>query len=142
VKSDAAVDMNTILNEGVRQKPDVNALATRSARKIAVMIWNYKDEDESGPPAPVALSVSGVPVDAKRILLHHYRIDQEHSNAFTAWKTMGSPEKPTTEQYAQLEAAGQLQALHSPRWIDQHNGAVEMEFALPLQGLSLVELSW
>ena len=31
---------------------------------------------------------------------------------------MGSPQQPTPEQYAQLERAGQLQTLESPRWID------------------------
>jgi xylan 1,4-beta-xylosidase len=72
----------------------------------------------------------------------HYRIDQTHSNAFTAWKAAGSPQNPTPEQKAALEAAGQLQLLGSPGWVAVNKGAVEMAFDLPLQGLSLVEFSW
>jgi len=51
--------------------------------------------------APVSVTVAGLPTD--RVLLQHYRIDQAHSNAWEAWKAMGSPQAPTAEQYAELE---------------------------------------
>ncbi len=73
--------------------------------------------------------------------MRHYRIDDTHSNAWTAWKKMGSPQSPTPEQYAALEAAGQLELLESPRWIEAKGGAA-MEFELPRQGVSLIQLSW
>jgi xylan 1,4-beta-xylosidase len=37
-----------------------------------------------------------------------YRIDEQQSNAFAAWKAMGSPQEPTGQQYEQLVAAGKL----------------------------------
>ena len=40
---------------------------------------------------------SGLP-DGRPALMH-YRIDNEHSNAYTAWKLMGSPQPPTPAQY-------------------------------------------
>ena len=49
-----------------------------------------------------------------KVLLQHYRIDNDHSNAYTVWKNMGSPQKPTPEQYAELKAAGQLELLILP----------------------------
>jgi xylan 1,4-beta-xylosidase len=52
----------------------------------------------AAPGAPLELSIAGVPATAKRVLLRHYRIDQEHSNAYTAWKSMGSPQNPSAEQ--------------------------------------------
>ena len=55
---------------------------------------------------------------------------------------MGSPQKPSPEQYARLEAAGQLELLESPRWVPAEKGAVRMEFSLPRQGVSLLRLSW
>ncbi len=48
VESSSHVSLDTILKEGVRGKPDVNALATRSAQEIAVMSWNYHDDDLTG----------------------------------------------------------------------------------------------
>src|SRR3954447_9587991 len=102
VESDGAVPLDSIISDGVRQKADVDALATRSDHSVSVMVWNYRDDDVSGPTVPVTLDISGLPSEGKRVLLRHYRIDSDHSNAYTVWKALGSPESPTPEQYAQL----------------------------------------
>jgi xylan 1,4-beta-xylosidase len=78
----------------------------------------------------------------KKVLLEHFRIDETHSNAFTAWKKMGSPQTPTDEQCAQLKAAGQLQLLSSPEWLGVMNGKVSVETAIPRQAVSLLRLEW
>jgi xylan 1,4-beta-xylosidase len=142
VESSGAVGVDTIVETGVRQKPDIDALATRSDRDIAVLTWNYHDDDVPGPAADVRVSLSGIPAAAQRVLLCHYRIDQDHSNAYTVWKQMGSPQNPTPEQYAKLEAAGQLQLLESPRWIISLGGRIDVTFVLPRQGVSLILLTW
>ena len=85
------------------------------SRDISVLAWNYHDDDVAGAAAKVRIAIAGVPNG--RMLLRHYRIDETHSNAWTAWKKMGSPQQPSAAQYAELEAAGQLQELESPRWI-------------------------
>jgi xylan 1,4-beta-xylosidase len=122
VESSSAVSLATILKEGVRGQPDVNALATRAEREMAAMIWNYHDDYLPAPDSPVHLTVGGLPPSVKRVLVRHYRIDEEHSNAYTLWKKMGSPQNPTPEQYAQLEAAGQLALLTSPEWVSSKAG--------------------
>jgi len=55
---------------------------------------------------------------------------------------MGSPQHPTTEQYAKLQAAGQLQLLTSPKWVEVSNGQVKVETDLPRQGTSLLRVQW
>ena len=130
------------LMTGERVAVDGNALATRSARGVSVMLWNYSDDDVEAPDAPVRLTIAGLPADAARVQVRHYRIDRDHSNSYTLWKQMGSPQSPTPEQYARLEAAGQLQLLESPRWVASQSGAVELIFALPRQAVSLVQVSW
>jgi xylan 1,4-beta-xylosidase len=142
VESPAAVPLDSMLRDGVRGSPDVDALAARSDREISIMAWNYHDDDVPGPAASVRLGVMGVPAGAKRVLLRHYRIDQMHSNAYTVWKELGSPQNPTPEQYARLESAGQLQLLESPRWVSADGGKVELSFTLGSQAVSLVQLSW
>jgi xylan 1,4-beta-xylosidase len=142
VESSSAVSLETILKEGVRGKPDVNALATRAEREMAVMIWNYHDDDLPAPDSPVRLTAGGIPANVKRALVRHYRIDQEHSNAYTLWKRMGSPQSPTPEQYAQLEAAGQLSLFTSPEWASVKGGQIELGFSLPRQAVSLIQVSW
>src|SRR5262249_10663089 len=119
-----------------------NALATRAEREIAAMVWNYHDDDLPAPDSPVRLTVNGLTPNARRALVRHYRIDQEHSNAYTLWKKLGSPQNPTPEQYARLEAAGQLELLHSPQWTSIEGGKLELSFALPRQAVSLIQISW
>ena len=41
---------------------------------------------------------------------------------------MGSPQNPTPEQYARLEAAGQLALLTSPEWVNCKDGKIELSF--------------
>ena len=140
-ESSGRVPLDTILAGGVRGNPDVDALAVRSDRGISILVWNYHDDDVPAADADVRLEIAGVPGAAMRVLVRHYRIDEVHSNAWTAWKAMGFPQHPAREQYASLEAAGQLQMADSPRWVDVRGGTTKLEFTLPHQGVSLIELS-
>jgi len=140
--SSAAVSLDSILKSSVRQAPDIDALATSAPGQASVLLWNYHDEDVPAPGADIAVSIKGVPATAHRVLLQHYRIDNDHSNAYTVWKEMGSPQNPTAEQYARLQAAGQLELLESPRWITPDNGEIKLNVQLPRQGLSLLRLTW
>jgi xylan 1,4-beta-xylosidase len=140
VESDGGVPLQALVAGGVRGTPDVDAMAVRGDRDLSVLAWNYHDDDLPAPGAEVRIEVAGM--KDGRVLMRHYRIDETHSNAWTAWKQMGSPQKPTAEQYVALEAAGQLQLLESPRWVDVRGGAVKLEFGLPRQGVSLVQLGW
>ena len=140
--STGRISIADLVKTSVLQAPDVDALATKSVREAAVMVWNYHDDDLPAPAADVQVAITGIPAGVKKVLLEHYRIDESHSNAYTAWKNMGSPQSPTPEQYAQLKAAGQLQLLTSPVWLDVDNGKVTVETTLPRQAVSLLRLKW
>jgi xylan 1,4-beta-xylosidase len=62
--------------------------------------------------------IAGIP--AKQVQLRHYRIDQDHSNSYAAWKRMGSPSHPTSAQ----------------------DGAASVRMQLPRQAVSLVTLTY
>lgn len=141
VESDGAVDGSAMLASGVRQKPDVDAMATSTGHSLAVLLWNYHDDDVLAPETPLRLRIAGLPAGVRHVLVRHYAIDHDHSNAYSAWQSMGSPQNPTPEQYSKLKSAGQLELLESPRWL-RTDGAVELSFSLPRQAVSLVELSW
>ena len=140
VSGDLAYDFLTVRDSSVRrEKPDVNALAATDSNTTTVMVWHYHDDNISGNDAPVELKIKGLP--SKRILLHHYRVDQNNSNSYEVWKKMGSPQNPTPQQYSELEKAGQLQLLTSPEWITPEDGSILLKFNLPRQGVSLLRLS-
>jgi xylan 1,4-beta-xylosidase len=140
--SSSALSTGDVILNGVRARPDINAVATRRDHEIQILIWNYHDDDLPAPAASIDLIVDGLPPDARKALSEHFRIDAHHSNSFTAWKEMGSPQSPTPAQYEQLQDAGQLQLLNSPAWISLDHGSAHLEFALPRQGLSLIRIAW
>jgi xylan 1,4-beta-xylosidase len=140
--SSAALETDQIVSTGVRSTSDIRAIATRTEHGVEVLIWNYHDDDLPSASTSIQLRISELPVEIQRALLEHFRIDASHSNAFTAWKELGSPQKPDEEQYRKLEAAAQLQLLTSPKWIQIERGSATLSFELPRQGLSLLKIVW
>jgi xylan 1,4-beta-xylosidase len=136
------IPLDDILGNGVKQLPDIDAFATKANHEAAVMLWNYHDDDIPAAGAQVQVTISGIPAEVRKVLLEHYRIDDTHSNSYTAWKAMGSPQTPTSEQYARLKEAGQLELLDSPKWLDVTNGKVTIATGLPRQATSLMRLKW
>ncbi len=142
VESSAHMSVEAIAKDGVRGRADIDALATRSSHSISIMLWNYQDDDIPGETAQVKLEISGLPESSGRLLEQHYRIDQDHSNAYTVWKAMGSPTQPTQEQYATLESSGRLELLTSPQWVQPEHSKITLTVNLPLQAISLIQLTW
>lgn len=140
--STGQVPLETLVSTGVRVSADVDALATKAANEAAVLVWNYHDVDGAAAAVPTSIAISGIPASVHRVLLQHYRIDETHSNSYSVWKAMGSPQHPTTAQYAALQAAGQLELLTSPVWVEVVNGQIQVTTEMPRQGISLLHLNW
>jgi xylan 1,4-beta-xylosidase len=134
-------DLKTMVDKGVKEKEaDINALASKDKNSVAVMVWNYHDNDISVAPSDVEIVISGLP--ATNILVQEYRIDKENSNSFEVWKKMGSPQNPSQEQIAELEKSGQLKLYTSPEWIKANKDKTVKKIQLPRQGVSLLKFSW
>jgi xylan 1,4-beta-xylosidase len=140
--SDGAVPLDTMMTAGIRNDPDVDALATRGVREAAVMLWNYHDVDVPAPATPTTLRIQGFPATLGRVLLTHYRIDDTHSNAYTVWLAMGSPQQPSAAQLAELKRRDGLQLLGSPQWLGVVHGQATLRTELPRQSVSLLRFEW
>ena len=141
--SDAALSAEEIIQSGVRDRPDVSALASLDGRKLAVLLWHYHDDDVAGPDAAITLRIPGLPIANGAARVTHYRIDQTHSNAFTAWQRLGSPAAPDPAQYAALETAGRLaQMTPAPANVAVANSALSLPLTLPRQAVSLLVFEW
>jgi xylan 1,4-beta-xylosidase len=136
-QSSAEVPLDAIAQSGVRADPDVSALACLDGNTLYILAWHYHDDDIPGPAAEVEITIGGLPPGITEASLREYRIDQDHSNAFTAWQRMGSPLEPTPEQYLELEEASELTTVNGYEAVPLVNGNVILNTTLPRQGVSL-----
>lgn len=143
VTSDSAIPLPEILRSGVRKQPDVSAFASLAGKKLSVLVWHYHDDDLPGPDAAVFLKIPGLPAAFGQAKVTHYRVDETHGNSFTLWKALGSPQKTTPEQYADLEAAGnKLATLGLDSTTVITGNTPTLAFKLPRQGVSLLVLDF
>jgi len=140
VEADNSFTVSNIIANGVRERNDINAIASKDQNSIYVMVWNYHDDDSVGKTSQIELAVNGIA--GKKVMSRHYRIDQHFSNSFEKWKAMGKPQNVTADQYQQLERSGQLQLYNSPEWKEINNGKALLKFELPRQVVSLIQLNW
>lgn len=141
-ESSGKVPVDDLLAAGVRTRPDVDALASRGAKSATVLLWNYGDALATSLPVEVSAMILGIPTTVKRASVTQYRIDDRHSNAYSVWQAMGSPQQPTTEQLATLKARAGLELLHSPEWVDVVGGKVQVRTEMPGESVGLLQVRW
>jgi xylan 1,4-beta-xylosidase len=138
-RSSAQVSLEQILADGVRGETDVGTLATRTPQgEVAVLIWNYHDDDLPGADAVVHLVINGLKIkSASNAKI--WRVDGANANAFAAWQRMGAPQSPNATQYQELEKASDLvpQPLQPQR---PGLRAPSFDLAIPRQGVALIVL--
>lgn len=141
VSGDLRYSFKSICDSSVRGKQtDINAFACSNKNTVTVLLWNYYDLDIKNNGSPVELTIKGIP--AEKATLTNYRIDQDHSNSYTVWKKMGSPQHPTSDQITELEKAGRLQMLTKPKEIKISDNKATIKMQLPRQAVSLLKISY
>jgi xylan 1,4-beta-xylosidase len=103
VVSDDGINAADIIEHGVRGKNDVHAMASKIGNSIWVMVWNYHDDNVPGTPSTIELLVNDI--GSKKVLVQHYRVDEQFSNSFEKWKSLGRLQEVTGDQYSELELA-------------------------------------
>ena len=141
VTSEGAVGLDQILKDSVRARPDINGMAVADGQSVKILIWNYHDFLVPAEPSSIQLKVKLPPDFGSKAKVTHYRIDDTHSNAYTKWLELGSPQNPNQEILAKLKAAMELQMLEPAKLININGGEATLNFELPRSGLSLVILN-
>lgn len=119
----------------------VSAFAARAAGRVAVVLVNYQCDQidsDKGAACPVVLSVVTPWGRGGVTTMRHWRIDSRHSNAYAAFKAIGSPADPTPAQIAEVKARMGLELLEPARRVDE-NELAGLRFDLPCNAVSLVE---
>jgi xylan 1,4-beta-xylosidase len=120
----------------------VDGIATLGERELHVMVWNYREEDVSGTARQVRVEILRLPAAARNAKAEEFRVDGQNSNSYATWQKMGSPQNPTTAEYAKLEAAGRLMKVGTPKLTLTAAGGYAVTLELPQQSVSLVRLRW
>ena len=140
VDSSGALPLDAIQTDGVRAGPDVNAIASRNGRSVAVLLWNYHDDDLPATAATIDVTVAALP--AGHVTVTEYRVDADHGNAYEAWKRMGEPQPPSAPQIRALKDAARLAPSAPAQGVAVTSGTWTRTVTLPRQGVALVTLTW
>jgi xylan 1,4-beta-xylosidase len=140
-KTDGGVTWDEVIKTGVRgNKPDIGSIASLKDKEAAVMIWNYHDDDKPAADADLDIVLKSIP--SKEVKIYKYLIDRQNSNSYEVWKSMGSPQNPTSDQYKVLEKAGQLQQIGTQEIKKVKKGTLVLSNPLPRQAVELLVIRW
>jgi xylan 1,4-beta-xylosidase len=141
-RSSSEVPLDSIIESGVRNSPDVATFASIDGKRLYALVWHYHDDDVAGPDAAVTLNLTGLGTASGVANVTHYRVDETHSNAYALWKRLGAPIAPDQSTYSQLLEAGQLDTIAGPSALQLNRGSGRITFDLPRQGVSLLVIDW
>lgn len=111
--------------------------------RVGVLVWNgtldqSKAAGDSALDRSVRLRVDGLAQSSYR--LRHLRVDSSHSNIAAVWKAMsGGADWPAGAQWHELGEADVLDELEPERELAAVQGTVQLDFDLPMPGISLLE---
>jgi len=114
----------------------VAVLATATEKgSVRVMAVNFAEEFGYADSHRVRLELRGLP--AGPCSCQHYRIDHDHSNAYTVWLSMGRPVVPDDQQLAAIQDRMGLELMSPEFTVEGSEGKGWLETLLPPQSVSL-----
>ncbi len=110
-----------------------SALVTQRADgHLVIAIWNLFLPEETGQPKTISLVFRGAAAGQRAFVS---RVDSTHGSLLAAYRAMGSPAYPTSQQITELRHAAALPAPEPKSLTHGH-----LTLVLPPQSLALVEL--
>ena len=117
----------------------VEVLATAAQDgSFRVLAVNFDEDLAYADEHRVALALEGLAPGPWRC--RHWRIDRDHSNAYTVWLAMGRPVVPDDAQLAELQRRQGLELVEPESVVQAGKGQVMLETSLPPHAVSLYEL--
>ncbi|MCL1795773.1 MAG: beta-xylosidase [Clostridia bacterium] len=124
-------------DNGTEEGPEIDGWATVRDGAVQLLMYCHHDDWDVKRTYDVSLSITGLPFSANARVTH-YRIDANHSNAYTEWVRQGQPNYPVDGQYAAIKAHDAL-AYESPRsFVPTKDGKLSLAFPLPTHAVSML----
>ena len=104
------------------------------------MLWNYHDDDSKKTDALIKIELQQLP--AVNVTVRCFLVDEEHSNSYTLWQKMDSPQQVSEEKFSELKKAAQLQKTGEDKQLKVLNGTINYQLNLAGQGVALLKVSF
>ncbi len=140
VLNDQRLSLDSLMKSSVREMPDIDAAASKSDSSLEILIWNYHDID-TNYTADILINIKNLPENVDEAIYSRYLIDENYSNAFSAWKKSGSPKNPDPKQLKEIMDASELQYAELPKKI-KIDEIRKISFEMNSQSVSLISLKW
>ncbi len=124
---------------GEADMPETGGWACLRGDTLQVLLYRHHDDWDREDAAVVSLDLENLPVNGP-VLVTHYRIDRDHSNACAEWERLGRPDWPDDAQRAAILARSSLEMLCPPEPAESRGGRLSLRFTLPAHAVSLLEL--
>jgi len=140
VTSDSSWSISELdATDGSSMREEVDALATRGDDgSVAVLVWRHTDDQYQTDTAETFVNVAVSGLGEGTYTLNHYRIDMNHSNSYTIWKSLGSPQDPTETELAEIKRRQRLEELEPATTMQSTSGELSVDTSLPLPAASLL----
>jgi xylan 1,4-beta-xylosidase len=120
---------------------DISAVASFDKDRITVMVVNFQQDklDSKGSMYPIDLQINTIWGKSREVTIKHWRIDEQHSNSYTAFKELGSPKLPNPLQIDAIKSRMRLELLEDPIKVPVQD-LRSVKFDLPCNAVSLIEI--
>ena len=124
--------------QGKGQGAEINGWATLTGMKsVEALLYCHEDTWNSEDVYKIGFEAANIPFEGPYTLTH-YRIDNNHSNAYSEWVRQGRPDYPAGCRYDAIKARDGLELYCPPRSVIAIEGIVRLEFDMPVKSVSLI----
>lgn len=130
-----------VLTEGLPERqPLIDGLAVLSANKnqVALLFSSHHDDWDLAHSTTVEIELDKASFDADKLNMVHYRIDKEHSNAYSEWVKQGRPKYPSYSQKQEIKSRENLELFTGETKIKLLDERLCLEFEMPAHSISLI----
>ncbi|HEX6352408.1 GH39 family glycosyl hydrolase [Actinophytocola sp.] len=122
----------------------VEALATRAASTVDVLVWNGtldQSKIDGAPDLDRAVTVTVTGLEPGTYTVRSTRVDEHHANIGRAWRELGGGDWPDDEQWITLRAADSLPIEYLAEVGVGDDGLASITVQLPMPGIRSVRLA-
>jgi len=119
----------------------ISAIASHGKNRIGIIVTNYQHQYpyNDGFTYPILLDIKTNWKPGRKVSVKHWRIDENHSNAYTVFKKLESPKLPDPIQVDMIKERMGLELLE-PEETMLVKDLSQYQFELPCNSVSLIEV--